>query len=358
MTGEKNSPSLSDGTLRPSRKTPFALACISRHRNKKRSLTPHHGKLHRSRSTCLKFRQQSVIFLLTEENPPMALKLLSPMNDFVFKKVFGENMVILKDLFKAMLTLPAEDYESLTVVDPNLDREFLEDKLGVLDVKVLTGSGKVIDIEVQIKPQRALWERMLFYTSRMVVEQVKSGYQYDQIHRVISILITDFVVVTDSKAYHNCFRLYDEKSGARFKNSIEIHILELPKMHEADGTQLGNWLRFLSAKTEEEFMAVAQTSPVINEAWGMIKVLSGDERARALADAREKARMDLDSWLGDARYEGRQEGLQAGEQKGRQEEKLGLARNLLREKMPVETIVRLTGLSFEDVKQLAADLKN
>ena len=66
-------------------------------------------------------------------------------------------------------------------------------------------------------------------------------------------------------------------------------------------------------------MTVAQTNPAINEAWGVIKVLSGDERARALAEAREKARMDLDSWLGDARYEGMQEGMQQGMQQGHRE---------------------------------------
>jgi predicted transposase/invertase (TIGR01784 family) len=85
-------------------------------------------------------------------------------------------------------------------------------------------------------------------------------------------------------------------------------------------------MRFFSATTEEDFMQLAQTNPAINEAWGVIKVLSGDERSRALAEAKEKARMDLDSFLGDARYEGRQEGLQ----EGRQEEKLEVARNLLR----------------------------
>ncbi|MDR1488945.1 MAG: Rpn family recombination-promoting nuclease/putative transposase, partial [Desulfovibrio sp.] len=104
----------------------------------------------------------------------------------------------------------------------------------------------------------------------------------------------------------------------------------------------------------------SQTSPAIEKAWGVIKVLSGDERARALAEAREKARMDLDSWLGDARYEGRQEGLQEGEQKGRQEgrqeEKFEVAKNLLRMKMPVDDIVKATGLPLDEVKRLAAKL--
>ena len=110
-------------------------------------------------------------------------------------------------------------------------------------------------------------------------------------------------------------------------------------------------------------MTVAQTNPAINEAWGVIKVLSGDERARALAEAREKARMDLDSWLGDARYEGRQEGLQEGRQEGlqegrqegRQEEKLVIARKLLRQKMSYEAVMDATGLSLEEVQKLADD---
>ena len=287
----------------------------------------------------------------------MELKPLSPTNDFVFKKVFGGNLKVLEDFLKAVLDLPAEEYKWLEVVDPNLDREFVEDKLGVLDVKLNTRSGKVIDVEVQVKPQRSIWKRMLFYTAKMVVEQVKSGYQYDQINRAISILIADFVMIRENDAYHNCFRLYDENTGARFPDSVEINVLELPKIQEPDGTPLGNWLRFFNAKTEEDFMSVSQTSPAIKEAWGAIKFLSGDERARALAEAREKARMDLDSWLGDARYEGRQEGLQEGRQEGRQEGIFEVARTALREQLPVETVVKLTGLSHEEVERLAAGLE-
>jgi predicted transposase/invertase (TIGR01784 family) len=95
-------------------------------------------------------------------------------------------------------------------------------------------------------------------------------------------------------------------------------------------------------------MNAAQASPAIEKAWGVIKVLSGDERARALAEAREKARMDLDSWLDDARYEGRQE--------GQQEEKREIARTALRKNMPHTVIADLTGLSLEELKQLAAAL--
>ncbi|MDR1241341.1 MAG: Rpn family recombination-promoting nuclease/putative transposase [Deltaproteobacteria bacterium] len=282
----------------------------------------------------------------------MELKPLSATNDFVFRKIFGENLYVLKDFLEAVLDLPAEEYKNLTVVDPNLEREYIEDKLGILDVKVTTGSGKVVDIEVQVRQQRAIWKRMLFYTSKMLVEQVKSGYPYDRMNRAISILIADFVMIQENNAYRHCFRLYDRHTQVRYPDFMEINVLELPKMRTPDGTRLGNWMSFFKATTEEEYMDAAQTNPAINEAWGVIKVLSGDERNRALAEAREKSRMDFESFLGDARYEGWQEGLQ----EGRQEEKLEVARNLLQKKMPHDDISDATGLPLDEIKRLAADL--
>jgi len=107
-------------------------------------------------------------------------------------------------------------------------------------------------------------------------------------------------------------------------------------------------------------MSVSQTNPAINEAWGVIKVLSGDEQARAIAEAREKARMDHDSFLADARSEGLEEGLEKGwaegRETGRAEEKIEVARNLLQEKTPVELIAKATGLTLEEIRRLADSL--
>ena len=274
----------------------------------------------------------------------MEKKPLSPTNDFVFKKVFGENMTVLGDFLKAVLDLPAEEYQGLIVVDPHLRRESIEDKLGILDIKIRTQSRKTIDVEVQVKAQPSIWKRMQYYTAKMLVEQVRSGNAYEQVTRAISILIADFVLVKENDVYHNRFRLHDERTQARFPDSIEVNILEIPKAREEDRSRLGNWLRFFAAKTEEEFMSVSQTNPAIAEAWGVIKVLSADEEARLLAESREKARMDFEDRYTGAYREGRQE--------GRQE----VALNLLRKKMPLADIAAAAGLSLAEVERLAAEL--
>ena len=87
-------------------------------------------------------------------------------------------------------------------------------------------------------------------------------------------------------------------------------------------------------------MSVSQTNPAIKEACDMVIRLSRDESERAIAEARDKYRMDFDAFLSNARYE----------------EKLKITRNLLREKVPLETVSKATGLSLEEVNRLAADL--
>ena len=60
----------------------------------------------------------------------------TPMNDAIFKMIFGDGRYIdiLTDFLKATLGLPAEDYAEGTLVDPHLARELPGDKLGILDI--------------------------------------------------------------------------------------------------------------------------------------------------------------------------------------------------------------------------------
>jgi predicted transposase/invertase (TIGR01784 family) len=284
----------------------------------------------------------------------MDQKLLSPKNDFVFKKIFGEHLRVLADFLMAVLDLPADEYLGLEVLDPVLPAENIDDKYCVLDVRVHTRSGTVIDIEIQVRREDFIWKRMEFYGAKMLVEQAKSGDAYGSLPRVICILITDFVLIEENAEAHNRFRLYDERTKTRFPGLMEINVLEIPKVREGDASRVACWLRFFAATKEGQFMELAQRSPALNEAWGVIRRLSADESARAIAEAREKARMDMASYRASGRQEGLREGRQEGLREGEQKRLREFVHNAFREKLPLETIGKLTGLSLEEVRQLAS----
>lgn len=93
---------------------------------------------------------------------------------------------------------------------------------------------------------------------------------------------------------------------------------------------------------------IAEQNPQIKKAAVTLKALSADERIRYMYERREKARRDEESQMRWARQEGWIEGLQ----EGRQERIFDVARNLLGFNVPVETIIKSTGLTREDVESL------
>jgi predicted transposase/invertase (TIGR01784 family) len=109
--------------------------------------------------------------------------------------IFGDarDIDLLTDFLKSALTLPAEDYEEVTLADPHPLRESLDDKLGLLDVKVKTRSGQLVDIEIQVSDQPQMRERIVFYLAHRVTEQIGKGEGYRKIQHAICILLADYV---------------------------------------------------------------------------------------------------------------------------------------------------------------------
>jgi predicted transposase/invertase (TIGR01784 family) len=239
----------------------------------------------------------------------------TPRNDAMFKMIFGDDrdVGILTDFLKATLDLPVEDYEEVTLVDPHLARESPQDKLGILDVKVRTRSGKIIDVEIQLSDQPQMRERIIFYLARMVNEQIGPGDEYWSIQRSICILIADYVLVPENGIYHNRYTLRDPASGSEFTDLLEVDTLELPKLpRDGDGTPLWDWLKFLSAREEEELAMLAEKNPQVKKAVVKLLALSEDERARMLADSREKLRRDISARMHEAERRGREGGRTGG----------------------------------------------
>lgn len=281
----------------------------------------------------------------------MKKKLLSPVNDHVFKRVFGRHLRVLAGFLSAVLEMPI-DASDIRVLDPNFRAERDDDKLGVLDVKVETRNG-LIDVEVQVQPHLHLKKRLLYYTSRMFVEQIDKGQNYGKLTRAVSIMIVDFELIKTDSAFHHRYRLYDQENRLEYSDALEINVLEIPKVQKDETSPVSAWLRFFAAKTEDEFMSLAQTSPAMEEAWGVIKELSADERERLLAEDREKTRRDNAAYYETGLVEGIATGVEKGRAEGRMEERKNLVANMLAQGVSPEQISSFTGLTLGDVKALA-----
>ena len=244
-------------------------------------------------------------------------EFLPPKEDFVFKLLFGDvrNKDILADFLREVLNLSEEELSTLTITNPYLPKEYKEDKYGIVDVKVKTTLGNSVNVELQVGEQIFFKERIEFYNAKMVIEPIGNKDEYNKIKRAINIVITNFILVHNSPAYHHCFVRYDPINNTQFSDITEIHTLELKKLSKiSDGTELWEWLCFLKADKKEEFEMIAQRNEKMSNVVMQLAVLSQDEKNRMLYEERLKQRRD--AW---AREEFvRREGIQLGREEGKQ----------------------------------------
>ena len=164
-----------------------------------------------------------------------------------------------------------------------------------------------------------------------------SGKNHSDIKRVVSIIVTNYTLIPENKHYHNKFRYRSDKDGAEFTNLTEINTLELSKLPpDADNTELWYWMKFIKSDDEEVLDMLAQRSPQMRKAVGVLKELSADERTRMLYEEREIARRDIASMVDGAK----------------RVRSIEIAENLLGMNMPLDQIVTATGLTREEVENL------
>ncbi len=275
------------------------------------------------------------------------IEILSPIEDLIFKAIFGkkQNLDILENFLKSVIDIPAEEYDYLELSDTNLRVNHKNDKFGILDIKLYTKNGKIIDIEIQTSPIFEMRQRILYYSTKMVWEQLSLGNSYNNIKQAISIVILDFNLINENNEYHNSFVLYDKRTDTVFTNMLEIHTLELKKVPDIyDNSELFYWLKFLKSKSEEELKMISKKNPAIEKAYEELLALSQDKTTRAEYEARLKTKRDEISRL---------EGMYAlGEAKGKAEEKIFIAKNLLLINIPISQIAIVTGLSEDDIERL------
>jgi len=250
--------------------------------------------------------------------------VLHVKNDAVFKMFFADerNQEFLIGFLKSVLKLPDDDFNKILIADPHLLREHEGDKMGVIDVKLRTKSGKVIHIEIQLKITPEIHGRIAYYSAKLITEQLGKSDSYSEINQVICIIITNETLVRKSSKYHHRFTFYDFDAKIELNGIIEIHTLELQKLPEwTDGTLLYDWAKFIDAETKEELKMVADRNPEVEKAVVKLMELSADEKARYIADLREKERRDAEMWKKYMMEQGLKEGLEQGLEQGRTEER-------------------------------------
>ena len=282
----------------------------------------------------------------------MENKLLKVTNDYVFKRIFGKkgNEDITRSFIEAVTS---EYYEDINLEDtPILERDLLENKMGILDVKVVANEINDIDIEMQVTKSEHIAERILWYWAKMYASSIKKGEGYSSTKRAICIMIADFKVerLKEIENYHTKWNIREEeKRDIILTDKLEIHIIELAKLKDKDSKEkLKEWCKFIKAPESVE----EATMKEIKRAKEELDKISQDKKERRLAELREKAIMD-EMAIRDSGYnEGKKDGIEEGLKNGKKIRSIEIAKEMLKENIDLSLVSKITGLSINELKDI------
>ena len=239
----------------------------------------------------------------------------NPMNDYLFKFVFGreERKRITLSFLNAVLGREGVDeLQDITFIDRDIEPQFAEDKLSRLDLYGVASDGSRINIEVQLVNLQHMEKRTLYYWARMY-QSIRRGDSYQKLDRAITINLLNFVMLPQQKP-HTVYGLYDIQSGHRLTDDLEIHFIEIPKFQVKsikELKRLERWMAYFSNKlSEEEMEELAMSETAIREAMQAEHVFMQDEIERWQYEQREKAVRDYISGLDASWQEGMERGME------------------------------------------------
>ena len=246
--------------------------------------------------------------------------IMHPTNDVCFAGLM-ENPVVRKGFCAAVMRVKPEEIEETRLLPTHLRREYADDKLGILDMRVCLKSGQQINMEMQVKKFDFWNERTLFYLSKMFAEQLRKGGSYEKLKKCVQVSILDFILYPEDKRSYRTVHFRDDEDGRIYNDKMELQILELKKLPEElqTGEDIVKWMRFFNGKSRKEFEDMAQADIYMGEAYEALKRLSADEKKRLEYEAREKALRDYNCQINCAEKRGREEGRREGRREGRTE---------------------------------------
>lgn len=260
--------------------------------------------------------------------------IMKPKVDFCFKELMEEPEVR-RGFISAVLGIRPEEIIQTTLLPTHLRKEIQEEKLGILDVRVLLNGDIQINMEMQVAPFELWAERSLFYLGKMYIDQIKEGEDYDVLKKCIHIGILDFVMFQEDEEFYSRFHIWEDQRHRKYTDKLEVHILELPKLdrYRYPQTELLKWARFINAERKEDLEMIAKTDKFLGKAYEALTNLSADEKKRLEYEAREKAIRDhhhqMKSNWNAGHEQGLKQGIEQGEKSG-EERMARLAQQLIR----------------------------
>ncbi len=270
------------------------------------------------------------------------------------------------DVLEGFLTVfLGEKITILEILESESNQLSAEDKFNRVDIKARNSKDEIIIIEIQNTRELYCLERILYGVAKAITEHISLGETYYKVKKIYSISVLYFDI-----GKGNDYLYYGQNHfvGVHTGDHLQVNVKErdaivsrmpaeifpeyvLIRVNEFDKvavTPLEEWMKYLKDGT----IRPDTTAPGLSEAREKLKYFSMPPKERMAYDEHLSAVMIQNDVLDSAKLEGKIEGRAEGRAEGRDEERFSIARNMKQLGIPVDVIVKSTGLTSGEIETL------
>ena len=235
---------------------------------------------------------------------------------------------------------------SLTLIN---DKEFLSDKLSIVDVKARDSQDRLYQIEIQLTSYAHLPSRIIYNWADIYSQQLKSGQEYLELRPTYSIWLLAENLLVDDNVYVHHYKMRDEQ-GQTLTPHGGIWLLQLKKFNANQiETEDQRWLKFFKdgERLNDEALPDWMITQEMKQAMSTLSTFSEKDQQYYQYEARQEYLREQRTIQSELELANKREALALHEKKVAEQE---MKAAMLREEETKEQVI----LALAEVERLKA----
>ena len=293
--------------------------------------------------------------------------------DYLVKSIFDRNQrflrLFLNSQLKSSLNIDFLDKNTkIKLANNDLSKENKNEHANKVDILLYVNKKILINIEINTETLKSIYGRNLIYFLKLTVSTFKSGEESKNIKEYTVHQLNINVNENDKKYGSKDMRLFKEEDYGELidelgdymihvKNIAYYHDLYYNKHEKLNNSEM--WLLLFSAKSYSELYKLAHkvmNKEDASEFMEEMEKLNNDDFVLSEWEQRQLDQMVRDNELKYAKEEAIKEGIKEGRKEGikegEEQNRIEIAKEMIKDNVNIKTIAKYTHLTVETIQKL------
>ncbi|MBR2708399.1 MAG: Rpn family recombination-promoting nuclease/putative transposase [Bacilli bacterium] len=282
--------------------------------------------------------------------------------DTAFKSFFSRNPDFLKDFLIEELSLDMDKGETkITVSNVELPKDIQKEYQKKVDIIIYLDESIIVNVEANTNKFKNIKRRNFIYMAKLYGLTLKKGEDVKKLEEADLYQLNINASKDDKNIGENIYELRSRFTGETLIDNFTLHLKNIEyyrNLYYNKGEKLSRadmWLVVLSSENYEElYRTVSQILDEKDTDIFMDEVIRMNLEEPILTEWEAKMLDEIEKYdtIKNSKEEGFVDGFEEGENSGIQKNKIETARKMLDEKLDINLISKITGMSKEEIEKL------